>query len=230
MHTAARHEAQRAPGTGVICLADGREAARGLDVQLVNISSSGLLVESGARFMPGSSTVFRLSGPNKNVVVAGRVVRSQVATVNSLGVKYRAAAAFDEKLEGLAPQPAAVTGSDGPSALADVLGLCGTGLSEGVIVRAPIVFEQASNTCQAVRFEFATSVVQTTVPICLLAVPSDGGSQASPGHVRADYRPRREGSRRLGSGHHGGRSAADRRRRQPLTPTRTLGLDQPGPL
>jgi CheY-like chemotaxis protein len=89
----------------------------GLEVQLLNISSSGLLVQSGARFMPGSATVFKLSGPNRHLLIPAKVVRSQVATVGSMGVKYLAAATFDRTVSELG----ALSRPDGPGSLQDVM-------------------------------------------------------------------------------------------------------------
>src|SRR5262249_12916906 len=40
----------------------------GLEVRLLNISSSGVLVESGSKLAAGSVLAFHLSGPNKNLV------------------------------------------------------------------------------------------------------------------------------------------------------------------
>ena len=60
----------------------------GQHLRLVNISSSGLLVESGVRLAPGSDTTFRIGGPDLSLVVPARVIRCRVATVDSLGVKY----------------------------------------------------------------------------------------------------------------------------------------------
>jgi len=71
----------------------------GAELRLVNISRSGLLVESGVRFTMGNRTEFQLVGSDQEVIVKARVVRSDVCSVNSLGVKYVAAAAFDEPFE-----------------------------------------------------------------------------------------------------------------------------------
>ena len=173
----------------------------GLDVQLVNISSSGLLLESGARFMPGSSTEFRLCGPNKNLVVPGRVVRSQVATVNSLGVKYRAAAVFDRKLETLAPRPAAVIGSEGPSTLTDVLAFVRDQAERGIEPAAlRSAFEQGIQqlvTAREVRIRDVPVVQNDGTESVYFAVPTDGRSQAVlQATFEPNYRPGAKSSRR----------------------------------
>jgi hypothetical protein len=78
----------------------------GQHLRLLNISSSGMLVESNVRLSPGSDTTFRIGGPDLSLVVPGRVVRCRVAAVDSLGVKYETAAAFDQPVnELLAEEP-----------------------------------------------------------------------------------------------------------------------------
>ena len=94
----------------------------GLEVKLLNISKSGLLVESGSKLNPGSTTIFHLSGPNKNLTVSARIVRSQVGAVTSRGVKYLAAALFDQTIDALEQRRATPQRSiAGPKALADLL-------------------------------------------------------------------------------------------------------------
>jgi PilZ domain len=71
----------------------------GIDLRLINISRSGLLVESGSRIAPGATTSFRIWGPGCDVTIPARIVRSEVAKVDRLGVKYHAAAVFDYHLD-----------------------------------------------------------------------------------------------------------------------------------
>jgi hypothetical protein len=73
----------------------------GQHLRVVNISSSGLLVESGMRLSPGSVTRFHIEGADSALVVPARVVRCRVSDVDSLGVKYETAAAFDRPVEAL---------------------------------------------------------------------------------------------------------------------------------
>jgi PilZ domain len=79
----------------------------GQHLHLLNISSTGMLVESGVRLAPGSETSFKIGGPGLDLVVRGRVIRSRVAKVDSLGVRYESAAAFDQPVDMLkAPEEA----------------------------------------------------------------------------------------------------------------------------
>jgi hypothetical protein len=77
----------------------GVQTPWGLSLQLLNISTSGLLVESTSRFMPDSFSELYLMGLGRSIAVPARLVRSEVADVTSLGVKYRTAAVFDRKLD-----------------------------------------------------------------------------------------------------------------------------------
>ena len=66
----------------------------GADLRLVNISRSGLLVESGVRFTLGNRADFELESAEQGLIVNARVVRADVSQAGSLGVKYIAAAVF----------------------------------------------------------------------------------------------------------------------------------------
>jgi hypothetical protein len=71
----------------------------GLEVGLLNISSTGLLLESGSRLEAGLITNLTLRRAGHEVVIPARIVRSDVATVDSLGVRYHVAATFERELE-----------------------------------------------------------------------------------------------------------------------------------
>lgn len=66
----------------------------GVEVDLLNISSTGLLIETNSRFTPGTAIEFQLSGPDTTLEVSAHFVRSEVAAVGPRGVKYHAAARF----------------------------------------------------------------------------------------------------------------------------------------
>ena len=67
----------------------------GRKVKLLNISSSGILIDSEYKLTPGRSTEFQLWGPYKQLIVAARIVRSE--QTNGRGTRYLTAAAFDFK-------------------------------------------------------------------------------------------------------------------------------------
>lgn len=77
--------------------------AWGQRLRLLNISSSGMLVESGVRLSPGSTTKIQLSGLGLSVDVPARVMRCRVSDVDSLGVKYETAAMFERPVDEILP-------------------------------------------------------------------------------------------------------------------------------
>jgi hypothetical protein len=91
----------------------------GLEVSLLNISSTGMLVETTSKFAPGSVTEFELSGPDSSLVVPARFVRSEVAAADPLCVKYHAAVVFAKKVN--FPELVGLAGGSSPKALADLL-------------------------------------------------------------------------------------------------------------
>ena len=56
----------------------GIKVSWGAELQLINISSTGVLVETGSKFAPGSTTNLQLCGPETNLVVPVRFIRSDV--------------------------------------------------------------------------------------------------------------------------------------------------------
>jgi hypothetical protein len=95
--------------------------AWGAEIALVNISTSGVLLESGSKFTPGSRTDLHLSGPETNLVVPVRFVRSEISKIDSLGVRYRAAAEFGQEIDLAAPHRQREMPSSPPEALAALL-------------------------------------------------------------------------------------------------------------
>jgi CheY-like chemotaxis protein len=90
----------------------------GLEVRLINISRSGLLIESRGRFLSGQPAAFELHG-RLNVVVPGRFVRAS-ADADGNGY-FRSAATFDDDLPLFAPTTRAASGVTVTSDLGDVL-------------------------------------------------------------------------------------------------------------
>lgn len=66
----------------------------GQAVMLLNISSCGALVESGARLRPGARTALQLAGLTARRAIGGRLERCQVAGLEPL--RYRGVVVFDE--------------------------------------------------------------------------------------------------------------------------------------
>jgi CheY-like chemotaxis protein len=92
----------------------------GLEVDMLDISRTGMLIETSSRFTPGTTTEFQLSGPDTSLAVPARFVRSEVATVGAQGVKYHAAVTFAKELHFREPVRFGSTAS-APRALAELL-------------------------------------------------------------------------------------------------------------
>jgi CheY-like chemotaxis protein len=76
----------------------------GAGLRLLNISSTGLLVESDFYFTPGNKTRFRLAGANhQELIVPGSVVRAEPSGEGELGDRYIVAAVFDRPFDSLGP-------------------------------------------------------------------------------------------------------------------------------
>lgn len=102
----------------------------GSEVELVNISRTGLLLESGSKVSPGLTLELQLNGMGQNCVVIARFVRSDIARVDRLGVRYHAAAQFDEPLAMLAPRAPRASATPGatPQSLAELFTTVVSGL------------------------------------------------------------------------------------------------------
>lgn len=84
---------------------------------LVNISTSGVLVECTSKPRPGSSVTVHFSGTFTPATIRGRVARTIVASLGKDGVlHYMVGIAFDEPidLEEPAPEPLTAAATPGP--------------------------------------------------------------------------------------------------------------------
>jgi hypothetical protein len=115
-----RRRARRRPATDL----PGLWAVRlplGPDAKVVDISSTGVLVETSFKLSPGSTIDLQVLGQNIDIRMPSRMVRSEVASVDHLGVKYRAAAAFSHELDIAGLYVAPADSSRMPKVLADML-------------------------------------------------------------------------------------------------------------
>src|SRR5262245_52248617 len=97
-----RERAERMPQRGPWVW--GVRMPSGAKVELVNISRTGLLVESASKVSPGVILALQLSGMGQNCVVKARFVRSDIARVDRFGVSYHAASQFEEPPAILGPR------------------------------------------------------------------------------------------------------------------------------
>jgi hypothetical protein len=72
----------------------------GIDVDVLDLSAGGALVEGSFRLLPGVSVDLQLIATTACRLVRGRVSRCQVSAVDPFtGMRYRAAVVFDEPVE-----------------------------------------------------------------------------------------------------------------------------------
>ena len=122
LHAEDRRRASRRPLTDIPWLKSVR-LPWGLEVGVVNISTSGILLESTSKITPGNVVDLQLIGRGlTGVSMPARLIRTDVGSVNSQGVKYRVAAAFDRELDlGVEVAQQFSATSPTPKALADLL-------------------------------------------------------------------------------------------------------------
>jgi len=72
-------------------------ATRSGAVKMINLSDSGILFESPLKYTPDTETALSLFGPHAKFDLPARIIRSEAATVDSLGVTYQTAASFGEE-------------------------------------------------------------------------------------------------------------------------------------
>ena len=128
-----RKRLERAPRFGVRDLPSRctLTTPAGFIVRMVNVSETGVLFESPLKFSRDSETSLSLLSPEKTLILPARIVRSEVAAVNGVGVTYQTAAQFSEALqflkkvaptvEVLQPVAPALQLPAAPSFLADLL-------------------------------------------------------------------------------------------------------------
>jgi hypothetical protein len=152
----------------------------GLEVRLVNISRSGLLIESRGQFIIGQPAAFELHG-RLRVVVPGRFVRA-TATPNAGGY-FQSAALFDDDLPLFAPHAVGAPGgvtitSDLGEVLAWVRGQARAGLRAERIRAAFELSVQELVGARAVLICRAPAEADEPGDSVCLPVPTSDGSQA----------------------------------------------------
>jgi len=100
----------------------GIKASWGADLQLINISSTGVLVETGSKFAPGSTSNLHLCGSETNMVVPVRFIRTDFARIDGVGVRYHVAAAFAQEVDLESPRRELGVLARPPQELAALLG------------------------------------------------------------------------------------------------------------
>jgi CheY-like chemotaxis protein len=127
----------------------------GSDVDVVDVSRSGVLVETTSRMTPGTVVDLEFLGKDLNATVPSRILRTSVGHVDRLGVRYRVAAAFTRDF-GLIDSVAASDGPLNATAVGEILARTLAGVRKGT--------NPASTRS---RFEHE---VQRLVPVCTVRI------------------------------------------------------------
>jgi hypothetical protein len=85
----------------------GLRISPGAEATLVNISATGVLIDSAQRFAPGQRVAVHFEGRLPTKYMKARIVRCQVSAISRKGsLRYHTAMAFDDRLA-LPNEPAA---------------------------------------------------------------------------------------------------------------------------
>jgi len=71
----------------------------GREVTVVNVSNTGLLVESAARLLPGTHLDVHVVTRDGRVLVRSRITRAYVSALEAEAIRYRGALAFDRVVD-----------------------------------------------------------------------------------------------------------------------------------
>ncbi len=92
-----RRRERRRPGGEDLGIVSAR-VRPGFDVELIDVSSGGALIESARRLLPGTTVELHLAMHDRRVAVRGRVLRCSVSRLRPSSVCYRGAIGFDRRL------------------------------------------------------------------------------------------------------------------------------------
>jgi len=136
----------------------------GSDVEVVDVSRSGVLVETTSRMTPGTVVDLEFLGRDLNATVPSRVLRTSVGHVDRLGVRYRVAAAFTRDF-GLIDSVAASDGPLNATAVGEILARTLAGVRKG-----------ANPASTRARFEYE---VQRLLPVCTVRIQQEPTGDAT---------------------------------------------------
>ncbi len=120
----------------------------GQEIQLINLSAGGAMLESTTRIMPGAKICIRLVAHDALFLLHGRVLQSRASALSESGITYQCRVAFDEEFSLLA-------GLEGRT-------------SQALPAAHPDSIEQAAEAAQvfpAVINHESTSSMTVTVPV-----------------------------------------------------------------
>jgi hypothetical protein len=96
--TEERRAHRRVPGKALGWIEIAR-VKYGPDVNIVDLSRGGVLLESDRPLAPGSRQALEIAGPERSIVVPFGVLRSRITALEPRGAIYRAACAFSRPLD-----------------------------------------------------------------------------------------------------------------------------------
>lgn len=102
MDSSFRHVTERRVARRITAIAElgiGQAKVRpGHEATVLDISSSGALIETALRLMPGRSIELQIERAGQITPIRGRVMRAQVARVQPSRISYRGAIGFEQPL------------------------------------------------------------------------------------------------------------------------------------
>lgn len=94
---AERRRAARLPATAIPDLRSVQLSGSETEITLVNVSRGGALLEGMTRLTPRSPISIRIVTAGQNLLIRGRVLRSEVCGYSGAKLKYQTALRFDEE-------------------------------------------------------------------------------------------------------------------------------------
>ena len=175
----------------------------GPEVNIVDLSRGGVLLESDQPLKPGSRQALEIAGAEKSIVVPFGVLRSRISALAPRGAIYRAACAFSRPLELPELAAAAVVTEIAPSPEPVV--------APDVATPAPVVPESPVSILQTGR---ARAVAGRDPATCRAGAP-DGHNPARSGSTRGSCDAWSAEARRPVHGRDDPQGVQQRLRRQP---------------
>jgi hypothetical protein len=145
---------------------EATKLASGAEIKLIDLSRGGAQFETDRRFLPNSTVSLRLVTHDSTFVVNGRVVRSRIVRLQSGGLGYNVAVAFNELLQNIIDEPAAEQPAPVPAAAPPVT---------TPAVTAPV----ASVSSTPVQIQTAAEAMFDTLPLARESAPPTAGVEVS---------------------------------------------------
>jgi hypothetical protein len=110
-----RRTSPRCPPSSIPSLKSAR-LSDGTELNLINISRGGALIESESRMIPGLTICIRMVAADALLMIRGRILRSKAKQIRGSTIVYQSAIAFDEDFSLLTEDHEEVSAQDGTAA------------------------------------------------------------------------------------------------------------------